>query len=194
MLYTVAKLMIINASPKLFNLSYRKQIIVRFTKLFTKRFPKFVWNSGSSISLRSCQSNRELGNEIMNFTPNFVGKLRSLLQKKFAPFGVSLQSLATTRVHTCQKLVLPANPNLKFWQSNFKGYLPTWERFDTSNAYGHFVFFENQNEWWEINREISVGYGGPARSLAEEDIHFLFESTLKATKDRSQHDFSAQPR
>ena len=132
MLYTVAKLMIINASPKLFNLSYRKQIIVRFTKLFTKRFPKFVWNSGSSISLRSCQSNRELGNEIMNFTPNFVGKLRSLLQKKFAPFGVSLQSLATTRVHTCQKHVLPANQNLKFWQSNFKVYPPTWERFDTT--------------------------------------------------------------
>ena len=32
--------------------------------------------------LRSCQSSRECGNKVVNFTPNFVGKLRSLSQAK----------------------------------------------------------------------------------------------------------------
>ena len=39
------------------------------------KFPKFATNL--AISLRSCQSNCELGNEVVNFTTNFVGKLRS---------------------------------------------------------------------------------------------------------------------
>ena len=30
-----------------------------------------------AISLRSCQLNRELENEVVNFMSNFVGKLRS---------------------------------------------------------------------------------------------------------------------
>ena len=35
-----------------------------------------------------------------------------------------------------------------------------WPAFSKTHAYGHFVFcsFENQNELWEINRGISVGY------------------------------------
>ena len=39
------------------------------------------------ISLRSCQSNHELGNEVMNFTLN-LENLRSSLPAKFTPFGV----------------------------------------------------------------------------------------------------------
>ena len=34
-----------------------------------------------------CQSNRELGNKVVNFTPNFIGKLTSSLLETFAPFG-----------------------------------------------------------------------------------------------------------
>ena len=48
-------------------------------------FSKFTTNL--AISLRTCQSNCELGNKVVNFTPNFVGKLTSSLQEKFAPFG-----------------------------------------------------------------------------------------------------------
>ena len=49
-------------------------------------FPKFATNL--AISLRSCQSNHELRNEVVNFTPNFVGKLRSSSLAKFASFDV----------------------------------------------------------------------------------------------------------
>ena len=48
-------------------------------------FPKFATNL--AISLRTCQSNCELGNEVVNFMPNFIGKLTSSLQEKFAPFS-----------------------------------------------------------------------------------------------------------
>ena len=44
-----------------------------FHKTFDKRFPKFATNL--AISFRSCQSNRELANEVVKFTPNFVEKL-----------------------------------------------------------------------------------------------------------------------
>ena len=40
------------------------------------KFPKFATNL--AILLRSCQSNSELGNEVVNFMSNFIGKLRSL--------------------------------------------------------------------------------------------------------------------
>ena len=48
-----------------------------------------------AISFRSYQSNRELGNEVVNFTPNFVrkftpnfvGKWTSSLREKFPSFG-----------------------------------------------------------------------------------------------------------
>ena len=40
------------------------------------------------ILLRSIQSNRELRNEVVNFTPNFVGKLRSSSRAKIPSFGV----------------------------------------------------------------------------------------------------------
>ena len=47
----------------------------------------FVMNL--AISLRSCQLNYKLQNKVVNFTPNFVGKLRSLSQAaKFISFGV----------------------------------------------------------------------------------------------------------
>ena len=49
------------------------------------KYLKFATNL--AISFRSCQSNRELGNEVVNFTPSFVGKLTSSLREKFAPFG-----------------------------------------------------------------------------------------------------------
>ena len=52
-------------------------------KTFDKPFPKFATNL--AISLRSYQSNRKLGNEVVNFTPNFVEKLGSSLREKFAP-------------------------------------------------------------------------------------------------------------
>ena len=63
---------------------------MRFTKLLTVsevrlKFLKFATNL--AISLCTCQSNCELGNEVVNFLPNFVGKLRSSLREKFAPFG-----------------------------------------------------------------------------------------------------------
>ena len=46
-----------------------------FHKTFDKRFPKFATNLG--ISFRSCQSNCELRNEVVNFTCSEVGKLIS---------------------------------------------------------------------------------------------------------------------
>ena len=64
-----------------------------FHKTFDKRFPKFVLNSRSSLRtwqfhcMRTCQANCELGNEVVNFTPNFVGKLTSSLREKFMPYG-----------------------------------------------------------------------------------------------------------
>ena len=63
-----------------------------FTKLLTNgfrssfEFPEVRYELGNS--LRNCQSNRELGNVVVNFTPNFVGKLRSSFPEKFAPYGV----------------------------------------------------------------------------------------------------------
>ena len=65
-----------------------------FHQTFDKQFPKFVLNSRSLLQtwkfhyVRSCQSNHELRNEVVNFMPNFIGKLRSSLQVKFASFGV----------------------------------------------------------------------------------------------------------
>ena len=50
------------------------------------KFLKFAMNL--TISLRSCQLNCELRNKVVNFTLNFVGKLRSSLQAKFIPFSV----------------------------------------------------------------------------------------------------------
>ena len=57
------------------------------------KFPKFAPNL--AISFRSCQSICELGNEVVNFTPNFIekfmpnffGKLTSWQQEKFPSFG-----------------------------------------------------------------------------------------------------------
>ena len=40
------------------------------------------------MSLHSYQSNRELQNKVVNFTPNFVGKLQSSSLAKFESFGV----------------------------------------------------------------------------------------------------------
>ena len=48
-------------------------------------FPKFA--SNLAISLCTCQSNSELGNDVVNFTPNLVGKSTSSLREKFAPFS-----------------------------------------------------------------------------------------------------------
>ena len=41
-----------------------------------------------AISLRSCLSTRELQNEVVNFAPHYVGKLRCSLRAKFASFSV----------------------------------------------------------------------------------------------------------
>ena len=49
------------------------------------KFSQFATNW--AISLRSCQSNRKLWNEVVNFTLNFMWKLRNSLWKKFAPFS-----------------------------------------------------------------------------------------------------------
>ena len=49
------------------------------------KFLKFATNL--AISFHSCQSNRELGNEVVNFTPSFGGKWTSSLREKFRPFG-----------------------------------------------------------------------------------------------------------
>ena len=70
----------------------KTKFTVHFTKLLTNGFrssfeiPKFATNLVNS--LRSSQSNRELRNEVVNSTPNFVGKLQSSSRAKFAPFGV----------------------------------------------------------------------------------------------------------
>ena len=47
-----------------------------------------------AISLCSCQLNCELGNEVVNFKPNFVGKLSSSLREKFAPFGINVSEFS----------------------------------------------------------------------------------------------------
>ena len=65
-----------------------------FQKTFDKRFPKFVWLSRILLQtwqfhyIVVSQSNHEFQNKVVNFTPNFVGNLRSLLTVKFASFGV----------------------------------------------------------------------------------------------------------
>ena len=61
---------------------------VRFIKLLTNGFrssfeiPEVRYKLGHFITYR------ELRKEVVNFTPNFVGKLRSSLPVKFSPFGV----------------------------------------------------------------------------------------------------------
>ena len=66
-------------------------VTVRFTKLLTNCFrssfeiPEVRYELRN---LRSCQSNRELWNEVVNFTLNFMWKLRSLLWQRFLPFSV----------------------------------------------------------------------------------------------------------
>ena len=52
------------------------------------KFPNFTMNL--AISLHSCQSNCELGNEVVNLTTNFVGKLRSSSRETCTPFGVNV--------------------------------------------------------------------------------------------------------
>ena len=65
---------------------------VHFTKLLTNssqssfEIPEVRYTLSNFIT--SCQSNRELQNKVVNFTLNFIGKLQSSLQVKFAPFGV----------------------------------------------------------------------------------------------------------
>ena len=49
-----------------------------------------------AISLRSFKSNRKLGIEVVNFTPNLVGKLTSSLRDKFAPFGEVVSEFPST--------------------------------------------------------------------------------------------------
>ena len=44
------------------------------------KFPKIATNL--AISLRNCQSNCELRNKVVNFTSNFVGKLRNSSRAK----------------------------------------------------------------------------------------------------------------
>ena len=43
-----------------------------------------------AILLHSCQSNLEIWTQVVNFTPNFVGKLPSSLRGKFMLFGNTL--------------------------------------------------------------------------------------------------------
>ena len=42
------------------------------------KFLKFATNLAILLPTSSCQSNSELGNEVVNFMSNFIGKLRSL--------------------------------------------------------------------------------------------------------------------
>ena len=55
---------------------------------------KFKFAMNLAISLRSCQSSCELGNEVMNFTVNFIGKLRSSSREEFAPLGVNVSEFS----------------------------------------------------------------------------------------------------
>ena len=74
-----------------FNLLQLQCISQNFWQTVSKvrlKFPKFTTNLATS--LRSCQSNRKLGNEVVNFMPNFAGKLRGSLQEKFTPFSVNV--------------------------------------------------------------------------------------------------------
>ena len=71
-------------------LRYNKTFkVAALHKTLDKQFPKFPkFATNLAISLHSCQSNRELRNEVVNFTPDFIGKLRSLSQVKFTSFSV----------------------------------------------------------------------------------------------------------
>ena len=53
------------------------QVLQCVSQTFDKWFPKFATNL--AVSLCTCQSNCELGYQVVNFTPNFVGKLTSSL-------------------------------------------------------------------------------------------------------------------
>ena len=101
-----------------------------------------------------------------SFLCEFLGQCKMLTSSnKLATMPTStcqkkekLMSLATTCPHAWQKHVLPANQNSKFWQLNFKLYLPTWERFgatpqtfegkqvDEQRVWALYVWsFDNQN-------------------------------------------------
>ena len=66
-------------------------VTVRFTNFWQTvsevRLKILKFAANLAVSLRTCQSNCELENNVVNFTPNFVGKLTSSLRRKFAPFG-----------------------------------------------------------------------------------------------------------
>ena len=128
-----------------------------------------TWPNVVTRRFITTKSLNDLNTVACNYLFTHVTKTCSAGQSTFRVLTIKLQSL---RAHFGT-----------FWRYSTNTYVKGRK---VGNAYGHFVFFENQNEWWKINGWISVGYRGSARALAEEDLHFLSESTLKATKDRSQ--------
>ena len=91
---------------------------VRFPKLLTNNFrssfeiPEVRYEHGNSIMYLPNESNCELGNEVVNFTQNFIGKLTSwtlrarslchpvkLSQNFFRHFGYNVHRLGITRFY-----------------------------------------------------------------------------------------------
>ena len=74
---------------------------------FTKHLTNGFRSSFEILEVRyeiGNKSSCELGNEVVHFTPNFVGKLRSSSREKFAPFGVNV--LERCGYVDCELLVL----------------------------------------------------------------------------------------
>lgn len=96
------------------------------------KFPKFA--TYLAISLCSCQSNCKLANKVVNFMPNFVEKLRSSLQVKFAPFSLLL-SFAMWRDSFV--IILPNQTHIMAWTSLATNFA-TSQRSSTWNSRLHF--------------------------------------------------------
>ena len=83
-----------------------------FTVLLTDGF----WSSPRiSISLCSCQSNREIWTKVVNFTPKFAGKLPGSLRRKFTLFGNAVglsNDFQNESIHSVRKIPSSVRENI----------------------------------------------------------------------------------
>ena len=74
------------------------------------------WSSPRiSISLCSCQSNREIWTKVVNFTPKFAGKLPGSLRRKFTLFGNAVglsNDFQNESIHSVRKIPSSVRENI----------------------------------------------------------------------------------
>ena len=89
---------------------------------------QYFWSSPRiSISLCSCQSNREIWTKVVNFTPKFAGKLPGSLRRKFTLFGntVGLVIIFKMNPFTVQGKAIPSSVRENIIESWLRGKGPT---------------------------------------------------------------------